>query len=126
MENVAVSAFIMGIVSASSLPLGTLTTAVWKPGERMVAFLMAFGAGALLAALTLDLVGVALARNEFYSLAVGMVAGGALFAVLNQLVNNQGGFLRKSSTAIFHIRRERQLRTRRIVRHWGTSKHSAT
>jgi CRP-like cAMP-binding protein/zinc transporter ZupT len=119
MENVVVSAFIMGIVSASSLPLGTLTTAIWKPGERMVAFLMAFGAGALLAALTLDLVGVALARNEFYSLAVGMLAGGALFAVLNQLVNNQGGFLRKSSTAIFHIRRERQLRTRHIVRHMG-------
>jgi CRP-like cAMP-binding protein len=85
----------------------------------MVAFLMAFGAGALLAALTLDLVGVALALGQFDSLAVGMVAGGILFAVLNQLVNNQGGFLRKPSTAIFHIRRERHLRTRRILRHMG-------
>ena len=119
MEHVPLSAFVMGVVSASSLPLGTLTTAVWKPGERVVAFLMAFGAGALLAALTLDLVGVALANDQFNSLAVGAVAGGVLFVVLNQLVNSQGGFLRKSSTAIFHLRRERRLRSRRILRHMG-------
>ena len=119
MEHIAFSAFVMGIISASSLPLGTLTTAIWKPGERVVAFLMAFGAGALLAALTLDLVGVALAHDQFNSLAIGAVTGGVLFVMLNQLVNSQGGFLRKSSTAIFHIRREHRLRTRRILRHMG-------
>ena len=109
----------MGIVSASSLPLGTLTTAIWKPGDRAAAFLMAFGAGALLAALTLDLVGVALAQDQFNSMAIGAVAGGILFVVLNQVVNSRGGFLRKSSTAIFHVRRERRLRTRRILRDIG-------
>lgn len=119
MENVALAAFVMGIVSASSLPLGTLTTAIWKPGDRVVAFLMAFGAGALLAALTLDLVGVALAQDQFNSMAIGAVAGGILFVVLNQVVNSRGGFLRKSSTAIFHVRRERRLRTRRILRDIG-------
>jgi len=119
MEHVAFSAFLMGIFSASSLPLGTLTTAIWKPGERAVAFLMAFGAGALLAALTLDLVGVALAHDQFEAMSLGAVAGGVLFVVLNQLVNNQGGFLRKSSTAIFHIRREHRLRNRSILEHIG-------
>ena len=119
MEHVAISAFIMGIISASSLPLGTLTTIFWTPGERSVAFLMAFGAGALLAALTLDLVGVALALNQFNSLALGAILGGVLFIALNWLVNLQGGFLRKPSTAIFHVRREQRLRTRRILRHMG-------
>ncbi|MGB5200365.1 MAG: cyclic nucleotide-binding domain-containing protein, partial [Sedimenticolaceae bacterium] len=119
MDHLAFDAFAMGIISASSLPLGTLTMAFWRPGERAVAFLMAFGAGALLAALTLDLVGVALAQDQFVPLSIGAVAGGILFVVLNQLVNNQGGFLRKPSTTIFHLRRERDLRTRRILRHIG-------
>lgn len=50
----------MGLISVCSLPLGTLTSAVWKPGNRALAVLMAFGSGALLAALTIDLIGSAL------------------------------------------------------------------
>ena len=49
-------AFSYGIISACSLPLGCLTTLFWKPSDRAIAFLMAFGGGALLAALTIDLV----------------------------------------------------------------------
>ena len=62
-------AFSMGIISACSLPLGTLTTLLWRPDDRSVGVLMAFGGGALLAALTIDLVGSALAKGEFYWLA---------------------------------------------------------
>jgi hypothetical protein len=36
-------AFIIGLVSAVSLPLGTITSAFWKPGDRAMAFLMAGG-----------------------------------------------------------------------------------
>lgn len=57
MENVALTAFILGLISASSLPMGAVTALFWIPHERMVASMMAFGAGALLAALTIDLVG---------------------------------------------------------------------
>jgi len=58
-------AFIIGIVSACSLPLGTITTTFWKPGDRAIAFLMAFGGGALLAALTIDLLGLHLKKVIF-------------------------------------------------------------
>jgi len=85
-------AFVMGLVSAASLPLGTLTTAFWQPRDRMLAVLMAFGSGALLAALTIDLVASALELGHFWPLAVGCVLGGILFEVLNQLVNMRGGF----------------------------------
>ena len=78
----------MGIVSACSLPLGALTIRLWTPGDRATAILMAFGGGALLAALTIDLVGSALESGHFNVLALGSVLGGSLFVVLNQVVDN--------------------------------------
>ena len=53
-DSLLVLAFWMGIVSACSLPLGTLTTLVWRPDDRSGGILMAFGGGALLAAATLE------------------------------------------------------------------------
>ncbi len=109
-ESVIVLAFAMGLLSACSLPLGTLTTLLWTPGDRAVADLMAFGGGALLAALAIDLVGSALDRGHFFALAGGCVVGGLLFRVLNDIINNKGGFLRKSSTVILHLQRRRRER----------------
>ena len=109
-DSLLVLAFWMGIVSACSLPLGTLTTLVWRPDDRSVGILMAFGGGALLAALTIDLVGSALARGEFAWLAMGCILGGVLFVVLDNTVNNRGGFLRKSSTVVHYLRRKHRQR----------------
>jgi CRP-like cAMP-binding protein len=103
-------AFAVGLASAASLPLGTLTTALWRPSARVVALLMAFGGGALLAALTVDLVGTAVDREHFLALSVGMLAGGLLFDLLNHTVNSRGGFLRKSSTMIHYLDRQRRRR----------------
>ena len=113
------SAFLIGIVSACSLPLGALTSRFWTPSDRTIAFLMSFGAGALLAALTLDLAGAALDRGHFYPLAAGCVTGGALFVVLNQVVNNHGGFLRKASTTVIHLRQQRRQRQQRYIEKMG-------
>jgi CRP-like cAMP-binding protein len=114
-ESIAWSAFVMGILSAVSLPMGAVTANYWRPDDRIVAVLMAFGGGALLAALTIDLVASALQRGHFNALALGAVAGGLLFALLNQLVNDYGGSLRKVSTTIYHLRRQEHRRIRRIV-----------
>ena len=108
--SLLVPAFWMGIVSACSLPLRTLTTLIWRPDDRSVGILMAFGGGALLAALTIDLVGSALARGEFAWLAMGCILGGVLFVVLDNTVNNRGGFLRKSSTVVQYLRRKHRQR----------------
>ena len=70
-ESLALQAFVFGLISAASLPLGALVALVWSPRPRIVASLMAFGGGALLAALTLDLVGEALHKGAFYALAGG-------------------------------------------------------
>ncbi|MEA3275223.1 MAG: cyclic nucleotide-binding domain-containing protein [Pseudomonadota bacterium] len=114
-ETVAWTAFLMGIVSACSLPLGALTTRFWTPDDRATAILMAFGGGALLAALTIDLVGSALESGHFNALALGAVLGGFLFVGLNQMVNDFGGFLRKTSTTVYYLRRKEHLRIKRIT-----------
>lgn len=114
-ESLALTAFIAGLVSACSLPLGALTSMVWRPSDRQLSFLMAFGGGALLAALTIDLVASALARGQFSLLASGSIVGGLLFIGLNEIVNDYGGFLRKASTTYYYLRRRDYVRTRRLL-----------
>lgn len=107
-------AFVFGIISALALPLGALLAFVWTPKPKILASLMAIGAGALLAALTIDLVAVAVSRGHFYPLAAGMIGGGILFVILNLLVNQKGGFLRKTATTITHIVK-RQSKRQKLV-----------
>ncbi|MBV2092787.1 MAG: Crp/Fnr family transcriptional regulator, partial [Candidatus Thiodiazotropha sp. (ex Ctena orbiculata)] len=101
-DSMVMMAFALGIISASSLPMGAITAKFWQPSDRATAILMAFGGGALLAALTIDLVASAVEEGHFYALAAGAMVGGLLFIGLNQLVNDYGGFLRKASTTIYH------------------------
>jgi CRP-like cAMP-binding protein len=103
-------AFLFGIISAISLPLGVLIAFFWIPKPKMLASLMAIGAGALLAALTIDLVATSVDKGNFYPLAIGMITGGIFFVLLNKLVENKGGFLRKTATTLTHIYRKKSYR----------------
>lgn len=102
-------AFLFGIISAVSLPIGVLISFFWTPKPKMLASLMAIGAGALLAALTIDLVATSLDKGHYYPLASGMIAGGVFFVLLNKIVENKGGFLRKTATTLTHIYRKKSL-----------------
>jgi CRP-like cAMP-binding protein len=114
-ESLAFKALLMGIISAFSLPLGAMTSFLWKPGDKTVAFLMAGGGGALLAALTIDLVGEALNRGHYLALCCGCLTGGLLFIALDYLINNYGGFLRKASTTIYHLRKQEHQQYKKIL-----------
>ncbi|MBI4803361.1 MAG: cyclic nucleotide-binding domain-containing protein [Elusimicrobia bacterium] len=96
-------AFWYGSLSAVSLPLGALLGLWLKPSSKWTSSLMAFGAGALLAALTLELVAGGLKLAGFWPLGGGCVLGAALFMLLDRLLNSKGGFLRKRSTAAKHL-----------------------
>lgn len=98
-----VFAFWYGALSAVSLPLGALLGLWLRPPPKWTSSLMAFGAGALLAALTLELVAGGLALAGFWPLGAGCVLGAALFMGLDRLLNKGGGFLRKRSTAAKHL-----------------------
>ncbi len=116
MENIALLAFFFGLISAASLPMGAVTAMFWKPSERIVAGMMAFGAGALLAALTIDLVANALEEGHFYPLAAGCIIGGVAFVLLNKVVNDRGGFLRKAATTINYLKRKKAQQFKYIVK----------
>ncbi|MCP3976408.1 MAG: cyclic nucleotide-binding domain-containing protein [bacterium] len=109
------SAFLLGAISASSLGLGAVTARLWKPTNFVLGLLTAFGAGALLSAVTIDIVAPSIDREEFGWLAIGAVAGGLAFEALNRTINVRGGFLRKASTSITFLRDREQSRIRDIL-----------
>jgi zinc transporter ZupT len=109
-------ALLFGIISAISLPLGVLIAFIWTPKPKMLASLMAIGAGALLAALSIDLVATSMNKGHYYPLAIGMITGGVFFVLLNKLVENKGGFLRKTATTFTHIHRKKSLRHKLFFR----------
>ena len=102
-ETVFWNAFIAGIISSCSMPLGAVTALFLKPKNRALAFLIAFGGGALLGAVTIDLVGSAKEKGHLLELIIGSIIGSLFFTFVNQIVNNSGGFLRKPSTTLAYL-----------------------
>lgn len=113
---IELDAFLFGIISAVSLPLGAMLALKWSPKPRVLASMMAIGAGALLAALTIDLVAVSVDKGHFYPLAVGMITGGLFFVFLNKIVNSKGGFLRKTATILTHITKKQNTRQKQLFK----------
>ncbi len=116
LESIILFAFFIGLLSALSLPLGALTTLIWTPGDRAIAWLMAFGAGALLSAVTIDLFAPALHSGQFFNIALGAILGSLFYLILNQQINQQGGFLRKTATTLQHFRNQKQKHEKQLER----------
>lgn len=126
-------AFLLGGLSAISLPLGSVIGIVWQPNAKITASLTAFGAGALLAALSVELIAPTVmefvgqipgAHEEaggkpFAFLLGGCVLGGIAFVLLNEALNSSGGYLRKMSTIITHINHTKFLRYSRLLKKMG-------
>ena len=110
-------AFWLGAISASSLLLGATLALFTTPNRTVIGFMAAFGGGALLAALTIELVapaalGVTQATNQmermlaedfFIQLVIGMITGGILFIFLDQLISKRGGYLRKYASSVGYL-----------------------
>jgi CRP-like cAMP-binding protein len=91
----------------------------WKPKDRILAFLLSFGAGSLIAAVSLDLVTSPLEKGHFGALALGAILGGLIYVALNLVVNHYGGFLRKASTSIYYFRQQRQKKFEELLSKMG-------
>jgi zinc transporter ZupT len=119
----------LGALSAVSLPLGSIVALRTNPRPQYISILAAFGAGALIAALSVELVApTVFALHEgtatphqgnplyhFLILLIGLVIGGVLFVVLDQLVNEHGGFLRKTTTSIAFFKATEINRQRNLI-----------
>ncbi|MFP4310463.1 MAG: cyclic nucleotide-binding domain-containing protein [Nitriliruptoraceae bacterium] len=105
----------LGALSAISLPLGALTARLWQPADRLLGVLTAFGAGALLAAVTIGIVAPTVREELTLPLVAGAVAGGLAFEALNRGINARGGFLRKASTTLVYAEQRAHRRRRRLL-----------
>jgi CRP-like cAMP-binding protein len=119
----------LGALSAVSLPMGSLVALRTNPRPQFISTLAAFGAGALIAALSVELVApTVFALHEetgtphhgepfthFFALLIGAVLGGIVFVILDQLVNAHGGFLRKAATSITYFRTAERKRQEKLV-----------
>jgi zinc transporter ZupT len=106
----------LGAISAVAFPLGAWVGLRRTFSSKWLSIFAAFGAGALLAALSVELVAPATfalthdalegtnATEEFLALIVGCVGGGLAYVWLDRTVNNRGGFIRRPSTMIRHGR----------------------
>lgn len=114
-------AFLFGGLSALSLPLGAAVGVWLNPGLRITAAVMAFGAGALLCALALELVVPALAHfpgqplEGFKWLALGALVGCLLFIGLDHLLAEMGGYLRKAATITSRLKRRKKAHYHKIL-----------
>jgi CRP-like cAMP-binding protein len=119
--------FFWGTLSAVSLPLGAVIGLWTQPSRKITSALMAFGAGALLFALSTELFGHALhVASDHHRVIVdpwiiiatmiGAVIGGLLFELLNQILNNRGAFLRKGVLIKKHIAKEKRRQATNLFR----------
>lgn len=114
-----IQALLFGAFSAISLPIGSLIGVWTKPSKRVISAVMSFGAGALIAAIAFELVAPALDRKDagFIPLAVGLFIGCVMFVVLSRLLDQKGGFMRKRSTLLAHLKSEKKEKVKKIVAH---------
>ena len=126
----------LGGLSAASLPLGSALGLFWQPRSRITAAFTAFGGGALLAALSIELVSpvahafleasqhaqpgmpteeMRQATVNLVAVLIGALVGGMVFVVLDQIVNARGGFLRKTATTISFLGKRRARRHKEIL-----------
>ena len=120
-------ACLLGGLSAVSLPLGSWVGLKFKFSAKQISILAAFGAGALLAALSVELVApttLALAgghddhstgTSSFYALLIGCITGGLLYVLLDKAVNSKGGFMRKTSTLMSYYKKQQNRQQEEIL-----------
>jgi len=76
---------------------------------------MAFGSGALIAALALELASEAHEKGGFLALAAGFLGGGILYWSLNHVIESKGGFLRKRATRRRFILRHKEKQAKALT-----------
>jgi ZIP family zinc transporter len=88
-------AALLGFVASASLILGAWLGKVAKPSTRTVGLVMGFGAGALISAVSFELVAESIDLGGAVSLTLGLAGGAITFFVADLLIDRAGGQGRK-------------------------------
>jgi zinc transporter, ZIP family len=90
-------AWFWGFVAGAALLLGAAIGYFAHVSSRIIASVMAFGAGVLISALAFDLMDEAYHRGGFDSTAIGFLAGAIIYTAASGLLSRQGARHRKRS-----------------------------
>src|SRR4051794_19230734 len=86
-----------GFVAGLALLVGAAIGYYATVGTKVIAAIMAFGAGVLVSALAFDLMDDAYAKGGFTSAIVGLVGGAVIYVGANALLERRGAHHRKRS-----------------------------
>jgi zinc transporter, ZIP family len=92
-----IEAALWSLAASSSLVLGGLVAIRWDLSQRTIGLVMGFGAGVLIAVLSVDLTVDAYERSGGLVVAFGILAGGVTFYGGDRLLDRMGAAGRKSS-----------------------------
>jgi len=95
-----VEALVVGVLATSALVIGTEIAFALRPSARALGLVMAFGAGALISAVSFELVLESFDADSPLVLLVGMGAGALAFFAGDLLIDRMGGEHRKRSTGV--------------------------
>src|SRR5690348_13725552 len=84
----AIEAGLWGLLAGSALLIGAGIGYFTKVPKRLVAAVMAFGAGVLISALSFDLMNEAYERGGIWSTATGFLAGAVVYTLANYLLSS--------------------------------------
>jgi ZIP family zinc transporter len=92
-----IMAGLWGLIAGSALLIGALFAYFFKIPQRIVAAVMAFGAGVLLSAISLELMEESFALGGYFNMVLGFLVGAAIFTVINAYLARKGAKHRKRS-----------------------------
>jgi ZIP family zinc transporter len=94
---VSLEAFLWGLLAGGALVIGAAIAWFLTVPQRLIAGVMAFGAGVLISALAFELMEEAYERGGFDSTAIGFVGGAAVYTFANWILAQRGAKHRKRS-----------------------------
>ncbi|MCZ3367376.1 MULTISPECIES: hypothetical protein [Methanobacterium] len=92
-----IMAGLWGLIAGSALLIGALFAYLFKIPQRIVASIMAFGAGVLLSAISLELMEESFSLGGFPNMVTGFLLGALIFTVINIYLARYGAKHRKRS-----------------------------
>ena len=120
--TLALVALMWGCISAVSLPIGAFMGTWLKPPQKVTSSLMAFGGGALLFALTIELFAHSLHQSHeghdvwiVLATIIGALIGGLVFESFNQFLSNRGAFQRKASLFKKYVHKKKEKKAQLMI-----------
>jgi ZIP family zinc transporter len=93
-----IEAFVWGAVGASALLVGALIAYAATPGERLIAIVMALGAGLLIGSVAFELIDEAVVNADVVVVGITTLVGAAVFTLGAKVIEQRGGGDRKDSS----------------------------